>query len=109
MTRIYPLIALLAVTMLGATSAFAGTEPAQTTTASPKLPNKLAIATDNAKEIMLLMDTNKDGKISKKEWMDFMSKEFDRLDTNHDGFIDVKDLMKTRVTITHVPTEVQGK
>lgn len=109
MTRIYPWIALLAVTMLGATLAFAGTGPAQTTTASPKQPNRLAIAEKNAKELMLLMDTDKNGKISKAEWMKFMSDEFDRLDTDKSGSLDLKELEKSNITITHVSPEVQGK
>ncbi len=43
------------------------------------------------------MDKNKDGKVSKEEWMRFMEAEFDRLDTNHDGFIDVKDMEKSQI------------
>ncbi len=83
---------------------------AQMTTASPKSPNLPFIAEQNAKQIMLLMDTDKDGRISKKEWMNFMSKEFDRLDTNHDGYIDQKDLLATQLYVEqHVSPEVQGK
>ena len=33
------------------------------------------------------MDTDHDGKISKKEWMDFHEKQFKRIDKNGDGFI----------------------
>jgi hypothetical protein len=33
------------------------------------------------------MDTNKDGKISKKEWMAAQERQFKRLDRNGDGFI----------------------
>ena len=33
------------------------------------------------------MDTDHDGKISKKEWMDFHEKQFKRFDKNGDGFI----------------------
>ncbi len=36
--------------------------------------NKLAIATQAAKQLVLTMDTNKNGKISKGEWMKFMEK-----------------------------------
>src|SRR5271167_644376 len=53
---------------------------------------KLAEATEAAKKLLLLMDTDKSGKISKQEWMKFMEAEFDRLDTNHDGELDVKEL-----------------
>jgi len=99
---------LLAV-LTATAAALAGKSFAQMTTASPKSPNLPYIAEQNAKEIMLLMDTDKDGRISKKEWMDFMSKEFDRLDTNHDGYIDQKDLLATVIRVQHVNTEVQGK
>jgi hypothetical protein len=50
-----------------------------------------------AKQWLLLMDKNKDGKVSKEEWMSFMAAEFDRLDTNHDGFVDVKDLEQSQI------------
>lgn len=99
---------LLAVLMTF-TAAAAGKGFAQMTTASPKSPNKSFIAEQNAKEILLLMDTDKDGRISKDEWMHFMSKEFDRLDTDHNGYIDQKDLLVTTIRIQHVSPEVQGK
>lgn len=102
-------IVLLLIVIMGATFAFAGTGPAQTTTASPKQPNRLVIAEKNAKEMLLLMDANKDGKISKSEWMNFMSKEFDYLDTDKSGYLDVKELEKSNLNFSHVSPEVQGK
>ena len=45
---------------------------------------------------MLLMDTDKDGRISKKEWVDFMSKEFDRLGTDPNGYIDQRICWRRR-------------
>jgi EF hand domain-containing protein len=56
---------------------------------------------EEAKRLLLLMDTNKDGKVSKEEWMSFMEREFDRLDTNHDGFVDVKDLEHSQFHVGH--------
>jgi len=41
---------------------------------------KLAAATEAATELLLVMDTNKSGKVSKEEWMKFMEAEFDRSD-----------------------------
>ena len=45
---------------------------------------------------MLLIDTNKTGKITKHEWMKFMEEEFDRLDKNKSGEIDAKELVRSR-------------
>jgi Ca2+-binding EF-hand superfamily protein len=60
---------------------------------------KLAAATEAAKELLLVMDTNKSGKVSKEEWMKFMEAEFDRLDTDHKGQLDVKELTQSRVWV----------
>ena len=60
---------------------------------------KLAAATEAAKQLMLAMDTDKDGKISKEEWMKFMSDEFDRLDVNHNGQLDPKELLRSQMRL----------
>jgi uncharacterized membrane protein YdfJ with MMPL/SSD domain len=60
---------------------------------------QLAIATEAAKQLLLVMDTSKSGKISKEEWMKFMEAEFDRLDTDHKGQLDVKELTQSRVRV----------
>ena len=69
-----------------------------------------AIASDNAqkvaagvsatKQLLLLMDTDKNGKVSKQEFMSFMEAEFNRLDINHDGELDVHELMQMQVRTT---------
>jgi Ca2+-binding EF-hand superfamily protein len=59
----------------------------------------LAAATEAAKQLLLAMDTNKSGKVSKEEWMNFMEAEFDRLDTDHKGQLDVKELTQSRVRV----------
>ena len=60
---------------------------------------KLAIATDAAKQLLLVMDTDKSGEVSKEEWMKFMEAEFDRLDTGYKGQLDVKELTQSRVWV----------
>jgi Ca2+-binding EF-hand superfamily protein len=47
---------------------------------------------DEVNLMFFLMDTDKNGKISKQEWMTFMSAEFDRLDTDKSGDINPKEL-----------------
>jgi len=52
---------------------------------------------EETKDLLRLMDKDKNGKVSKKEFMSFMEAEFDRLDTNHDGELDVKELSAIQV------------
>jgi len=54
-----------------------------------------------AKKLLILMDADKSGSVSKKEFMDFMGAEFDRLDTNHDGVLDVKELEQSQLMQAH--------
>lgn len=61
------------------------------------LPSRSALADDEVKELLLLMDTNQNGKVSKQEWMKFMEAEFDRLDTKKNGELDPKELAKSRL------------
>lgn len=65
---------------------------------APKPQNRLAMAEDHVKQLLLLMRTDKEGKISKQEFMKFMEAEFERLDASKEGALDVKAL--TRATVT---------
>jgi Ca2+-binding EF-hand superfamily protein len=60
---------------------------------------KLAAGEREAKKILLLMDTDKSGKVSKQEFMSFMEAEFQRMDINKDGELDVKELTDSRVQV----------
>ena len=59
----------------------------------------LAAGEREAKKMLLLMDTDKNGNVSKKEFMSFMEAEFERLDINKDGELDVKELIQARVPV----------
>ena len=50
-----------------------------------------------AKQMLLLMDRDLSGKVSKQEFMSFMEAEFQRLDVNKDGELDVKELTQFRL------------
>jgi EF-hand domain pair len=67
----------------------------------PKTQNNLALGEGEVKQLLLLMDTDNDGKVSKKEFMDFMEAEFERLDKNRSGDLDVKELAQSRLRVSH--------
>jgi Ca2+-binding EF-hand superfamily protein len=46
--------------------------------------------------LMQMIDTDHDGIVSKEEFMQFMSKQFDRLDVKKKGTIEAKDLRAIR-------------
>jgi hypothetical protein len=48
-------------------------------------------------QLLLLMDRDRNGKVSRQEFMAFMTREFDRLDINKDGELDVNELVNLRV------------
>jgi EF hand len=75
-----------------ATAAFIGIASAQKGTPPP--PDKLAIGEAEVTQLLLLMDTDKSGKISKQEYMKFMDAEFTRLDKDKSGELDPKELLQ---------------
>jgi|SRR5271156_684960 hypothetical protein len=77
-----------------------GTAVAQKTSV-PKPQDKLALGEDEAKQLLLLIDTDRCGKISKQEWMNFMEAEFDRLNKNKSGELDVKELAQSKLRVSH--------
>ena len=89
----------LVIAMLATTWGKAGTAVAQKA-AVPKPQDKLAIGEDEAKQLLLLVDIDKKGKVSKQEWMKFMEAEFDRLDKAKTGYLDVKELMQSRLRVS---------
>jgi len=52
-------------------------------------------------QLLPLMDKDKSGKVSRSEFMSFMNQEFDRLDTNHDGLLDVDELAEMHLKYSH--------
>ena len=85
----------MAIAALFATAANAGNgvTPEPTPVPAAAGQGKSAAAGDAAtKQLLLLMDTDKDGMVSKQEFMAYMDAEFDRLDQNKDGKLDVKEL-----------------
>jgi Ca2+-binding EF-hand superfamily protein len=73
---------------------------------TPKAQDKQALGEDEVKQLVLLMDTDKNGKISKKEYMSFMAAEFDRLDKDKSGELDPKELTQSQFRVSHPFTSV---
>jgi hypothetical protein len=99
----------LMLTFACAAMAFSAASFAQDKASTPRPADRLAVAEENAKQLLLLMDTDQNGKISKQEWMDFMSAEFDRLDVDHSGELDPHELLQSRLIVRHVRSSDQGK
>ena len=82
-----------------ATAVLLGTAAAKK--AAPKTEDKLALGEAEVKQLLLLMDTDQNGKISKQEYMRFMEAEFERLDKDKSGELDVKELTQSKLQVTH--------
>jgi Ca2+-binding EF-hand superfamily protein len=93
-------LVVVVIAVLVATWALLGTAVAQKATV-PKPQEKLSLGEDEVKQLLLIMDTDKNGKISKQEWMAFMEAEFDRLDKAKNGQLDVKELAQSRFRVSH--------
>jgi len=91
--------AIVAIAVLVATWAIPGTAISQKA-AVPKPQDKLALGENEVKQLLLLMDTDENGKISKQEWMKFMEAEFDRLDKDKKGQLDAKEL-QSKLRVSH--------
>jgi hypothetical protein len=53
-----------------------------------------AAATRDVRQLMLLMDKDGSGTVSKQEFMDFMSQTFDRLDVDHSRQLERDELRR---------------
>ena len=96
-------LVMLVIAILATTWGMVGTAGAQKA-AVPKPPDKFAIGEDEAKQLLLLVDTDKKGKVSRQEWMKFMEAEFDRLDKAKTGYLDIKELMQSKLRVSQFST-----
>jgi hypothetical protein len=86
------IIAILLILLL-----LAGRPSARGGPTAPRSHGKQLLSADQIKLLFLLMDKDKDGKISKDEWMSFMASEFDQLDETRSGKLDAKELSRLTV------------
>ena len=84
MSRRMNIVWVLLIAVLVATGVMPRTAPAQKA-AVPKPQDRLALAEYEVMRLLLLMEADKNGKISKQEYMRFMESEFARLDKRTTG------------------------
>jgi hypothetical protein len=96
-----PSLMALVVSVVLAIGAVVGLASAQKMAVPKQQPDKLALGEDQVKQLLLLMDTDQNGKISKQEWMKFMEAEFDQLDKDKLGQLDAKELSQSKLQVSH--------
>jgi Ca2+-binding EF-hand superfamily protein len=97
LTRTNWLWIIVVIAVLVVTGTKLGNAAAQKA-AVPKPQNKLEIGEDEVKQLLPLMDTDKNGMVSRQEFMRFMEAEFERLDKNKKGELNVKELTQSSLT-----------
>ena len=82
-------------------TAVAGTVMALQKSENPQSKEKqaLVLGEDEVKQLLQLMDSDKNGLISKDEFMRFMEAEFNRLDKDKSGMLDPKELSQSRIRV----------
>jgi CRISPR/Cas system-associated endonuclease Cas3-HD len=63
----------------------------------PKQQQILALGEEEVKQLLMLMDTDKNGKIAKQEYLNFMTAELDRLDKDKSGELDARELAQSQI------------
>jgi hypothetical protein len=92
----YKLTAILITTVLLVFAAVIATAAQRQSV--PKPQNKIVMGEDQVKKLLPLMEADKQGHVSKQEYMKFMEAEFDHLDTSKKGELDVKQLTSSTVS-----------
>ena len=64
----------------------------------PRVHDLLVMGEEHVKQLLPLMNANKEGMVSKQEFMKFMAAEFDRLDKGKKGELDVRKLTQSELS-----------
>jgi hypothetical protein len=65
-------------------------------------PDPVALGEQAATQLVLLMDSDKNGMVSRDEYMRFMAAEFNRLDKDKSGELDVRELRHSQLRPAHL-------
>ena len=61
----------------------------------PKPQDRLALGEESVKQLLLLMDTDKNGMVSKQDYMRYMEAEFHRLDKSNRGQLNARQIAQS--------------
>ena len=61
----------------------------------PKQQDRQALRADQVRQLLSLIDTGTSGHVSKQEWTKLMAAEFDRLDKDRSGMLDIKAVARS--------------
>jgi Ca2+-binding EF-hand superfamily protein len=89
-----PVVAVCATVLLALTGLASAQKVDKTANQKER---RIQLAQEEVKQLLLLMDTDNSGKISRQEFMNFMAAEFDRLDTDKSGELDIKELSRSQL------------
>ncbi len=103
-------LAAILVCAAGTLSAYAAAadEPAAAVPAAAQPEKNLKGGLSLTAQLLQLMDTDKNGKVSKAEFLHFMEQEFDLADKNKDGELDPKELRYFQYKLSH-PAKGPGR
>jgi hypothetical protein len=93
-------LVMIIIGVLGPLSAMRSIAVAQQAPVAKPQAN-VALGEGEVKKLLLLMETDSDGKVSKQVYMSFMEAEFDRLDQKKEGKLDVKELTQPSTRSFH--------
>jgi len=88
---------LAILTVLLVTGTMLATAAAQKASV-PKVQDRLAMGEEGVKHLLLLMNPDKQGMVSKQEYMKFMEAEFERLDREKKGELNVRKLTQSELS-----------
>jgi Ca2+-binding EF-hand superfamily protein len=96
MKRTNLLLILVAVAMLIAVCLTVNTAVARQSSTA-KLQDNYALGQPGVEDLLPLMDADHDGTVTEQEFMGYMKTEFQRLDKDETGAVDLSQLMQTGV------------
>jgi EF-hand domain pair len=94
------ILGILAVAVLLAAGPIVTTAWARGDNTQPA-SSPLLLGEQEVKQLILLLDEDRNGRVSKKEFINFMAAEFDRLDTDKSGELDVHELKNSQLRVSH--------